>query len=122
VLLPIHPVEVAASLPDLWSPRVIAEVDDHFVKVAKVRGEFPWHAHEGEDEMFFILQGELILEFEIGTVALRAGQMYVVPKGVLHRPVAADECLLMLIERKSTLHTGGVDSPVTRSIEDQLGR
>ena len=122
MLLPIHPVEVAASLPDLWSPRVIAEVDDHFVKVAKVRGEFPWHAHEGEDEMFLILKGQMTLEFETGAVTLRAGDMYVVPKGVLHRPVAADECLLMLIERKSTLHTGGVDSPVTRSIEDQLGR
>ena len=122
MLLPIRPVEVAASLPDLWSPRVIAEVDDNFVKVAKVQGEFPWHAHEHEDEMFLILKGRLTLEFETGAVTLHAGDMYVVPKGVLHRPVAADECLLMLIERKSTLHTGGVDSPLARSIEEQLGR
>lgn len=122
MLSSINPVEVAAALPDLWSPRVIAELDDNFVKVAKVQGEFPWHAHEGEDEMFFILKGELILEFEAGAVTLRAGEMYVVPKGVLHRPVAAKECLLMLIERKSTLHTGGVDSPLTRSIDEQLSR
>lgn len=122
MLSSINPVEVAAALPDLWSPRVIAELDDNFVKVAKVQGEFPWHAHEGEDEMFFILKGELILEFKAGSVELRTGEMYVVPKGVLHRPVAVEECLLMLIERKSTLHTGGVDSPLTRSIDEQLGR
>lgn len=122
MLSSINPAEVAASLPDLWSPRVIAELDDNFVKVAKVQGEFPWHAHEGEDEMFFILKGELILEFKAGPVELRTGELYVVPKGVLHRPVAVEECLLMLIERKSTLHTGGVDSPLTRSIDEQLGR
>jgi mannose-6-phosphate isomerase-like protein (cupin superfamily) len=114
------PKEVAASLTELWSPRVIGEVDDSYVKVAKVHGTFGWHHHEHEDELFFILHGVLRIELQSGPIVLREGEMFVVPKGVQHNPVAEEECLVMLIERKSTLHTGNVVNERTRSLEDQL--
>ena len=116
----LSPLEIARSLTELWSPRVIAELDDNYIKVAKVQGTLAWHRHDGEDEMFFVLDGRFRLEFEDGVVELGPGQMHVVPKGVLHNPVAEHECLLMLIERKSTLHTGDVVTGQTRAIEEQL--
>jgi len=114
------PKEVAASLTELWSPRVIAEVDDSYIKVAKVHGSLAWHSHDAEDELFLILKGRLRIEMESGTVALGEGEMFVVPKGVRHNPVADEECLLMLIERKSTQHTGNVVTEKTRSLAEQL--
>jgi mannose-6-phosphate isomerase-like protein (cupin superfamily) len=117
---PVSPKAVAASLTEFWSPRVVAEVDDSFVKVAKVKGTLAWHSHENEDELFFILKGRLRIEFENGAVELEEGETYVVPRGVLHNPVADHECHIMLIERKSTLHTGSVVTDKTRSLQDQL--
>lgn len=116
----LNPLDAARALTELWSPRVIAELDDNYIKVAKVQGSLAWHRHEGEDEMFFVLEGRFRLEFEDGVVELGPGQMHVVPKGVMHNPIAEQECLLMLIERKSTLHTGDVVVEKTRSIEEQL--
>lgn len=115
----VSPSRVAASLAELWSPRVIAEVDDVYVKVAKVKGVFGWHAHEHEDELFFVLHGRLLIELEGRAVELGAGDMYVVPKGVRHNPVADEECHVMLVERKSTLHTGDVVNEWTRSVDEQ---
>jgi mannose-6-phosphate isomerase-like protein (cupin superfamily) len=114
------PLLRAAALPELWSPRVIGAVDDYYVKVAKLHGDFPWHSHDGEDELFYVLKGSLRIEMEERTVELGAGEMFVVPKGVRHHPVADDECLVMLFERRSTLHTGGVQTAQTRSIDEQL--
>jgi mannose-6-phosphate isomerase-like protein (cupin superfamily) len=114
------PKEIAASLTELWSPRVVAEVDESYVKVAKVHGSVAWHSHEYEDELFLILKGHLRIELEAGAVELNEGEVFVVPKGVRHNPVAEQECLLMLIERKSTLHTGSVVTEKTRSIAEQL--
>lgn len=114
------PGRIAASLDELWSPRVIGEVDDAYIKVARVRGTFGWHAHEHEDEMFLVLKGELLLEMEAGNVLLHEGEMFVVPKGVRHNPVAESECHVMLVERKSTLHSGDTVTDRTRSIADQL--
>jgi mannose-6-phosphate isomerase-like protein (cupin superfamily) len=116
----LNPLDAARALTELWSPRVIAELDDNYVKVAKVQGSLAWHKHEGEDEMFFVLEGRFILEFEDGVVELGPGQMHVVPKGVMHNPIAEQECLLMLIERKSAQHTGDVVTDKTRSIQEQL--
>lgn len=116
----LNPLEAARALTELWSPRVIAELDDNYIKVAKVQGSLAWHRHEGEDELFFVLEGQFRLEFEHGMVELGPGQMHVVPKGVLHNPIAEQQCLLMLIERKSTQHTGDVVTDKTRSIEEQL--
>jgi mannose-6-phosphate isomerase-like protein (cupin superfamily) len=116
----LSPAAVAESLTEYWSPRVIAEMDDSYVKVAKVKGTLAWHAHDDEDELFFILKGSLTIEMESGAVVLSAGQAFVVPRGVRHNPVAAEECHIMLIERKSTRHTGDVVVERTRSVEEQL--
>lgn len=116
----ISPRAAAASLSELWSPRIVANVDDAYVKVAKVQGTFGWHAHAHEDELFFVLQGHLRIELEDRAVDLHEGEMFVVPKGVRHNPVATEECHLMLVERKSTLHTGDIVNERTRSIEEQL--
>ena len=117
---PVSPKSVAASLTEYWSPRVIAELDDSYVKVAKVKGTFVWHAHDREDKLFFILKGRLRIELEGGAVELAEGDTYVVPKGVRHNPVADEECHVMLIERKTTLHTGSVVTERTRSLAEQL--
>jgi mannose-6-phosphate isomerase-like protein (cupin superfamily) len=116
----ISPKAVAAKLTELWSPRVIAELDDSFVKVAKVQGSLAWHSHDGEDELFFVLEGSLRIEMDARSVDLRKGELFVVPKGVRHNPVADDECLVMLVERKTTLHTGNQITDSTRSIAEQL--
>jgi len=114
------PRQIAASLTEFWSPRVIAEVDDSYIKVAKVHGVLAWHSHDNEDELFLVLQGRLRIEMEGGAVELREGEMFVVPKGVRHNPVAEQECLVMLIESKSTQHTGDVVTENTRSLAEQL--
>ena len=117
---PISPVDVASRLTELWSPRVVAELDDSYVKVAKVHGSLAWHAHDGEDELFFVLRGRLRIEMEARTIELGPGECYVVPRGVRHNPIAEEECLLMLVERKSTQHTGADVTDKTRSVADQL--
>jgi mannose-6-phosphate isomerase-like protein (cupin superfamily) len=114
------PKQIAASLTEFWSPRVVAELGDSYVKVAKVHGTLAWHSHDNEDEMFLILKGRLRIEMEARTVELSEGEMFVVPKGVRHNPIADEECHIMLIERKSTLHTGTVVTEKTRSLTDQL--
>lgn len=116
----INPQKIAASLTELWSPRVVTALDDSFVKVAKVHGTFAWHSHENEDELFYILKGKLRIEMKDHVVELSEGEMFVVPKGVMHKPFAEKECLVMLVERKSTLHTGGILTERTRSLEEQL--
>jgi len=116
----ISPTRVAESLTELWSPRVVAELDDSYVKVAKVQGTLTWHSHANEDELFYILKGKLIIEMEDRTVVLHEGEAFVVPKGVRHNPIAENECHVMLIERKSTEHTGKEVTARTRRIEEQL--
>ena len=116
----ISPAKIAAALSEHWSPRVLAELDDSYVKVAKLHGSFTWHCHDDEDELFLVLRGRLLIELEEASVELNEGDLYVVPKGVMHNPIAEEECLVLLIERKSTLHTGAEITGKTRSIEDQL--
>ncbi len=96
----------------------MAEVDEAYVKVAKVQGSLAWHSHD--DELFLVLKGHLHIEREGTSVELGEGELFVVPKGVRHNPVAEEECLLLLIERKSTLHTGSTMTERTRSIAEQL--
>jgi mannose-6-phosphate isomerase-like protein (cupin superfamily) len=117
---PVSPAQIAASLTELWSPRVVGEVDDAYVKVAKVHGSLAWHSHDNEDELFLILKGHLRIEMEGGNVELDEGEMFIVPKGVRHNPVAENECQIMLIERKSTMHTGTVNTENTRTLSEQL--
>ena len=117
---PVSPAQVAAGLTELWSPRVVAELDESYVKVAKVQGTLAWHSHENEDELFYVLKGSLTIEMEDRTIVLNEGETFVVPKGVRHNPVAEHECHIMLIERKSTLHTGNEVTAQTRSLAEQL--
>jgi mannose-6-phosphate isomerase-like protein (cupin superfamily) len=111
---------IASSLSELWSPRVIAEVDSVYVKVAKIQGIFGWHSHENEDELFLVLKGNLRIEMEAESIELGEGELFVVRKGTRHNPVAENECLVMLVEQKTTLHTGNVISEKTRSLAEQL--
>ena len=116
------PQAVAAALTEYWSPRVVGELEDNYIKVAKVHGSLCWHSHDDEDELFLVLKGHLRIELENAeAIELDQGEMFVVPKGVRHNPVASDECHILLIERKSTLHTGDVVMDKTRSLAEQLG-
>ncbi|WP_339073965.1 cupin domain-containing protein [Teredinibacter turnerae] len=116
----VSALKKANSLQDYWSPKVIADVDDAYVKVAKLKGSLAWHTHDEEDEAFFILSGRLLIQTESGDVQLEQGDFYVVPKGVAHNPIAEKECCVLLVERKSTLHTGTLITERTRSIDEQM--
>lgn len=116
----VSPERIAASLTELWSPRVVGEVDDAYVKVARLHGTLAWHSHADEDELFFVLKGRLRIELEDRSVDLHEGELFIVPKGVRHNPVADAECHVMLIERKSTQHTGDVTTDKTRTVAEQL--
>jgi len=103
-----------------WTPFIIGELNGQYVKLCKLKDDFVWHSHENEDELFYILKGSLKIEMEDRTVILGEGETFVVPKGVRHNPIAEQECHIMLIERKSTLHTGTEVTEKTRSLADQL--
>jgi mannose-6-phosphate isomerase-like protein (cupin superfamily) len=109
------------ELSEYWSPKVVAEVNDQYVKIAKLKGQLVWHDHAGEDELFFVVRGNLVIEYEGDRkVVLPEGAMHVVPRGTMHNPVAAEDCWIVLIEPKNTRHTGTVQTQLTRSIEKQL--
>ena len=114
--------EKLTTIRNYFSPKVIGEVNDVFVKLAKIKGEdIPWHNHADEDEAFFILEGELQFEEEgKEPFRMKKGDFYVVSKGINHRVSSQKECQIMLIENKTTAHTGAVASSVTKSIEEQL--
>ncbi|MGO4775657.1 cupin domain-containing protein, partial [Lysobacter sp. 2RAB21] len=95
-------------------------VDEAYIKVARVHGTLAWHSHADEDELFYVLKGRLVIEMEERSVELGAGEMFVVPKGVRHNPIADEECHLLLIERKTAQHTGDVVTDKTRSLQEQL--
>ena len=105
---------------DYWSPMVVGQVNDQLLKVAKLKGEFVWHAHDDEDELFYIVRGTLRIEFDDGPVDLSEGQFLTIPKGVRHNPVAENECWVLLIEPASTKHTGDEVTAKTRSLEEQM--
>jgi quercetin dioxygenase-like cupin family protein len=118
-------LELACSaLNELWSPRVVGQVNNQYIKVAKIQGEFPWHSHELEDEMFLVLRGVLRIgraESDGGPVSVRPGEFFVVPRGVRHNTSAAEETWIVLIETTTTLHSGSEQTPMARSIAEQLG-
>jgi mannose-6-phosphate isomerase-like protein (cupin superfamily) len=100
-----------SSFSDHWSPKIVGTVNDTDIKVVKVKGEFVWHAHENEDELFYIVKGKLTIELRDGKVELNPGEFVVIPRGVEHRPVADEEVELVLIEKSTIDHTGGVADP-----------
>ena len=99
---------------DHWHPRVVGELNGQYVKLAKIKGEFIWHSHEEEDELFYVIKGKLKMEFRDKTVVLKPGEMIIVPRGVEHRPCAEEEVEIMLFEPKSTLNTGQTRNERTR--------
>ena len=117
--MPPNVVNLAAKFAlfdDLWSPKIVGELNDSFVKIAKVHGEFVWHHHEDEDELFLVVKGHLKIRLRDGHVDLRPGEFVIIPKGVEHMPVADEEVQVVLLEPKSTLNTGNVRSG--RTVEE----
>ena len=102
-----------SKFSDYWSPKVIAEMNDYQFKLAKLEGEFVWHNHPDTDEVFIVIEGSMKIELEDGVVELSAGEMYVVPKGVMHKPSAEKECQIMLVEPRGVVNTGEADSDLT---------
>jgi len=121
---PTGPVSIRAALDSLtehWSPKVVGRVNDQYIKVAKLLGQFVWHAHDNEDEYFQVVYGTLVIQLEDrDDVVLEAGDFFVVPKGMRHNPIAAEEVGIVLIETVTTTHTGDVVTERTKSIDDQL--
>ena len=101
------------KISEHWSPKIVAQMNDYHFKVVKVQGEFIWHDHPETDEVFLVLEGQLDIHFRDGKVSLNEGEMYVVPKGVEHKPVANNECQILLIEPAGTVNTGDVISEKT---------
>ncbi|CAM1371352.1 cupin domain-containing protein [Tenacibaculum xiamenense] len=108
-------------IKEYFSPRIVSEVNNQYVKLAKIKGEdIPWHNHKNEDELFYVIEGSLLMEIENQpSFEMKAGDLYVVKKGINHRVSSHNDCLIMLIESKSTQHTGDVISDVTKNIEQQ---
>lgn len=99
---------------DYWNPRVIAEFNNQHVRIAKLKGEFVWHKHDTEDELFYIIKGTLCIAFENYSVNLSEGEMIIIPKGTIHKPIAEEEVHVILIEPVSTLNTGDAAGELTR--------
>ena len=108
-------------ITDYFSPKIIGEVNDMYVKIAKIKGDkLPWHNHKDEDELFYIIKGSLLFEQEgKGSFVLKEGDLYIVKKGINHKVSATEECKIMLIEKKRTAHTGETKTEISKSVEDQ---
>ena len=105
---PINLQNKLSKFSEQWLPKVIAQMNDYHIKLAKVEGEFDWHTHPETDELFLVVKGNLNIHFRDGVISLSEGEMYVVPKGVEHKPVAENECHILLIEPVGTVNTGDV--------------
>lgn len=110
------------GLDNYFSPRIIGEVNDQYIKIVKIKGQdVPWHNHENEDELFFIVEGSLLMEIENREdLIMQKDDFFVVRKGINHRISSTEECLIMLIESKTTEHTGKINSVITKTIGDQF--
>ena len=105
--------EKLSKFSEHWKPKVIAQMNNYHFKVVKFQGEFVWHSHDDTDEVFIVLDGEMSIAFREGTVELKAGEMFVVPKGAEHKPSAEKECKAMLVEPAGTMNTGGTGGEMT---------
>ena len=110
---PLNLNEKLDRFSEHWSPKVIAQMNDYHFKLVKFQGEFVWHSHAETDEVFIVLDGDMTIEFRDGRVAIKAGEMFVVPKGVEHKPVAESECKVMLVEPSGTINTGDAGGHLT---------
>lgn len=123
-MTPIDPIDLAAKLARItthWDPKLVAELNGQHVRLAKLAGEFVWHAHAAADELFLVLDGEFEMQFRDRAVTVRRGELIVVPRGVEHRPVAARECSVLLFEPAETLNTGDAPrGPLTRDTLERV--
>lgn len=110
---PINFKDKFSKFTEHWSPKVIAEMNDYQFKLAKLKGEFIWHEHADTDETFIVVEGKMVIEFEDGEVELSEGEMFVVPKGVTHKPRALGECQLLIIEPRGVINTGKTAGDLT---------
>jgi len=109
--------EALARFQEHWSPKAVGAVNDFLVKLVKLKGEFVWHSHEAEDELFLVVRGRLRMQFRDGEVALDPGEFIIVPRRTVHRPVADDEVHVLLLEPRSTVNTGSAGGERTREVE-----
>ena len=111
----VNLAEKFSRFSDHWHPRIVGALNGQLVKVAKLKGEFDWHHHAEQDELFLVMQGTLTMELRDGAVTIAAGEFFIVPRGVEHRPVAPEEVHVVLFEPESTFHTGNVITEKTRA-------
>jgi mannose-6-phosphate isomerase-like protein (cupin superfamily) len=116
----INLAQKLSKIKEHWSPKIIGEVNDVYIKLVKFQGEFVWHHHEGEDELFYVLKGVMKMKLRSGDIAIDEGECIIIPRGVEHMPVADEEVSLMLIEPKSTLNTGNIQSERTVRDPDHI--
>ena len=110
---PINFAEKFSKFSDQWTPKIIAQMNDYHFKLVKIQGEFVWHSHADTDEVFIVIGGEMKIHLRDGEVNLRAGELFVIPRGVEHKPWAAGECKIMLVESAGTINTGDAGGPKT---------
>ena len=111
-----------AQIPDFWNPRIVGELNGQHVKLAKLKGEFVWHHHDHEDELFLVLRGRLDMHLRDRVVPIHEGEFYIVPRGVEHKPVAEEETHILLFEPAGTLNTGNVRNERTRETLERLDK
>jgi mannose-6-phosphate isomerase-like protein (cupin superfamily) len=112
--------EKLALFNDYWNPRIVGELNGQHVKLVKFQGEFVWHKHDNEDEMFYVLKGEFNMELRDKTIILKENEFFIVPKGVEHRPVAEKEVSIMLFEPATTLNTGNTKGELTKEYLEKI--
>ena len=105
---------------DRWSPKIVGEINDSYVKLVKLKGEFVWHHHESEDELFLVVKGRLLIKLRDRDIRLEEGEFVIIPRGVEHLPIAEEEAQVMLLEPKSTLNTGEVHNERTVEVLDRI--
>ena len=116
----INIIDKLNTFSEHWSPRIIGDINESYVKLAKLKGEFVWHMHENEDEMFMVIKGRLVIKLRTEDIILNEGELFIIPRGVEHMPVAEDEVQVMLIEPKTTLNTGNVKNERTVEILEKI--
>lgn len=112
--------EKLSRFSDYWNPRIVGELNGQYVKLVKFKGEFTWHHHQNEDEMFFLVSGEFNMELRDKTINLQQGDFIIIPRGTEHKPVAADEVQVMLFEPAGTSNTGNVTNEFTKEILEKI--
>jgi len=116
----VNLLEKFGHFQEQYKPKIVGDLNDHQVKVVKLQGDFVWHHHENEDELFLVMKGKMTMSLRTGDIELSEGEMFIVPKGVEHRPTAKDECWIVLIEPATTLNTGNVRGERTVAVLDRI--